>query len=120
MGLTTLALLTILQNIKPLPTINVKLPKDVETVEAANDAMGALSQKVTACVSAGRAAESCRCSYPQELTALKKAYDALVKLHPEWKDQLLSYQYINKEGRNISGILVMPNLRRQLDALKCE
>ena len=71
-------------------------------------------------MSAGRAPESRQCSYPQELRALRKAYDALVKLHPEWKDQLLSYQYINKEGRNISGTLVVPNLRRQLDALTCE
>jgi len=32
---------------------------------------------------------------------------------------LLSYQYIDKQGRNISGTLVLQTLRRQLDALTC-
>jgi hypothetical protein len=27
---------------------------------------------------------------------------------------------LNKEGRNISGTLVLENLRRQLEVLKCE
>ena len=116
----SLMLLAVMQAVTPLPTIEVKTPKDVASVEAVNDTMAALSQKVTACVAAGGKAEVCRCKYPQELSALRRASDALLKAHPEWKEQLLSYQYINKEGRNISGTLVMANLRRQLDALKCE
>jgi len=54
------------------------------------------------------------------LTTLRTRYAALVKQHPEWKDQLLSYHYINKEGRNISGTMVLANLRRQLEMLKCQ
>ena len=46
-------------------------------------------------------------------------YDGLISRRPEWKDQLLSYQYTDKQGRNISGTLVLQNLRRQLDALTC-
>jgi hypothetical protein len=42
-----------------------------------------------------------------------------MKQRPEWKDQLLSYRSINKEGRNISGTLVLQNLRRQLETLRC-
>jgi hypothetical protein len=106
--------------IKPLPSIKVTAPTDVKDVAALNDTLEALSKKVTACVGGGGKPESCRCSYPQELTALRKGYDSLLKQHPAWKDQLLSYQYVNPEGRNISGTLVMQNLRRQLEALKCE
>ena len=47
------------------------------------------------------------------------SYDSLIKQHPAWKDQLLSYQTVDKQGRNISGTLVLQNLRRQLEALKC-
>lgn len=39
---------------------------------------------------------------------------------PDWKDQLLSYQTVDKNGRNLSGTLVMQNLRRQLETLKCD
>ena len=109
----------LLQAPVPLPTIEVKAPVDIAAVDAVNDSMAALSGKVTACVSGGRPPETCRCNYPQELTSLRTKYDDLMKQHPEWKDQLLSYRYINKEGRNISGTLVLQNLRRQLETLRC-
>ena len=51
---------------------------------------------------------------------MRKGYAMLIQQHPDWKDQLVSYQYVNKEGKNISGTLVLQNLRRQLEALKCE
>jgi hypothetical protein len=105
--------------IVPLPTIVVQAPTDVTMVLSLNEALSALSEKVTACVAAGHPAETCRCSYPQELAALRTKYDSLMRVRPEWKDQTLSYQYINKEGRNISGTLVLQNLRRQLETLKC-
>jgi hypothetical protein len=107
------------QAVKPLPTIEVT-GKDVTVVQGVNDTLGTLSEKVTACVSAGRKAEECRCSFPQDLTRLRRSYDTMIQTHPDWKDQLLSYQYVNKEGRNISGTLVLQNLRRQLEALKCD
>ncbi len=110
----------ILQAVVPLPTIDVKGPKDVAAVLAVNETMAALSQKVTACVSGGQPVEKCRCGYPNELAALRAKYDTLIAQRPEWKDQLLSYQYVNKDGRNISGTLVMANLRRQLETLKCQ
>jgi hypothetical protein len=113
-------LLAVMQTPAPLPTIEVKAPADVAAVDALNDTLSALSQKVTACASAGQPVEKCRCSYPKELGSLRSKYNELVKQHPAWKDQLLSYQYINREGRNMSGTLVMQNLRRQLDALKCD
>ena len=106
--------------IKPLPRIEVTAPKDVRAVEALNDALDALFLKVGSCVDAGRKRETCQCSYPQELAALRKNYESLMKQHPAWKDQILSYQRVDQQGRNISGTLVMATLRRQLEALKCE
>jgi hypothetical protein len=105
---------------KPLPSIEVTAPKDVADVEALNDALATLSEKVTACVKAGRKPEICQCSYLQDLAKLRKGYANLSQQHPDWKDQLLSYHRLNKEGRNISGTLVLQNLRRQLEMLKCE
>lgn len=110
----------VLQSITPLPTIEVKGASEKALVAAVNDAMSALSQKVTACVTSGGKTETCQCSDPTDLAALRKRYAALIEQRPEWKEQLLSYQYVNKDGRNVSGTLVMSNLRRQLDALKCE
>ena len=112
-------LLATLQAPVPLPTIEAKAPKDVSMVLSLNDTLSALSEKVTACVDRGRPVETCRCSYPQELAALRTKYDGVIMAHPEWKDQLISYQFVNKEGRNISGTLVLQNLRRQLEMLKC-
>jgi hypothetical protein len=108
------------QAIKPLPAIEVKAPAGVTAVQGLHDALGTLSEKVTACVSARRTAEDCRCSYPQDLSSVRKGYETLIQQHPDWKDQLVSYQYIDKGGKNISGTLVLQNLRRQLEALKCE
>ena len=108
------------QAVTPPPTIEVKTPKDVALVVSVKDPMTALSQKVTACVERGGKAETCQCQDPADLAALRKAYRTLIEQRPEWKDQQLSYQYMNNEKRNISGTLVMSNLRRQLDALKCE
>ena len=115
-----LAALILQEPPKPLPTIDVSDPKDRASVLAVNDSLGRLSEKVTACVNAGGKAESCRCSDPADLASLRKRYDALIKDHPGWKDQLLSYQTVDKAGRNISGTLVMQTLRRQLETLKCE
>jgi len=105
---------------KPLPTIDVSDPKDRASVRAVSDSLGRLSEKVTACVNAGGKVESCRCSDQADLESLRKGYDALIKEHPSWKDQLLSYQTVDKAGRNVSGTLGMQNLRRQLETLKCE
>ena len=105
---------------KPLPTIEVTDAKDRASVRAVTDSLQHLSEKVTACVNAGGKVETCRCSDPVDLASLRRAYDALIKEHPSWKDQLLSYQTVDKDGRNISGTLVMEGLRRQLEALKCE
>lgn len=107
------------QPFKPLPTIEVTAPKDVTSVEALSGALDTLSDKVTACVTSGGKAETCRCSYPQEVSLLRKRYESLIQQHPDWKDQIVSYQYVNKEGRNVSGTLVLQNLRRQLEALRC-
>jgi hypothetical protein len=115
-----LAALILQEPPKPLPTIDVSDPKDRASVRAVNDSLERLSEKVTACVTAGGKVESCRCSDPTDLASLRKGYDALIKEHPSWKDQLLSYQTVDKAGRNVSGTLVMQNLRRQLETLKCE
>ena len=108
------------QAFKPLPTIEVTAPKDITSVEALSGTLDAVSEKVTACIKGGGKAETCQCRYPQELSLLRKRYESLVEQHPDWKDQMLSYQYVNKEGRNVSGTLVLQNLRRQLEALKCQ
>jgi hypothetical protein len=39
---------------------------------------------------------------------------------PRIAQQLLSYQTVDRNGRNLSGTLVMQNLRRQLETLKCD
>ena len=120
MPIVGLMLLGFLQNFTPLPTIEVKTASDVALVKSVNDAISALSQTVTACVDRGGKPETCRCSDPSDLAALRKRYAAMIAQRPEWKDQLLSYQYMNKEGRNVSGTLVAANVRRQIEALKCE
>lgn len=115
-----LAVVMAAQPIKPLPAIEVTSSNDVTSVEALSAALDALSEKVTACVDGGGKAETCRCSYPRELGVLRKRYQSLIQQHADWKDQILSYQYVNKEGRNVSGTLVLQNLRRQLETLKCD
>ena len=105
--------------VKPLPTIEVTAPPDVKSVRALDGTMDALSRKVTACVSAGRQPDTCPCRYPDDVSRLRKQYETLVEQHPSWKDRLLSYEYVNEDGRKISGLLVLENLRRQLDVLKC-
>jgi hypothetical protein len=121
--MTMLALIAALaasQPAAPLPTIDVTAPTDVTRVRAVNDALGAMSEKVTGCVKGGGAPEACQCRFPAQLAALRKGYDALIRERPEWKDRMLSYQFINQEGRNISGTLVLQSLRRQLEILTCQ
>jgi hypothetical protein len=108
------------QAVKPLPTIEVTAPPDLAAVKGLSDTLGTLSEKVTACVDAGGKAEVCRCRYPQELAGLRKGYAGLVQQHPDWKDQMLSYRFIDKDGRNIGGTLILQSLRRQLETLKCD
>jgi hypothetical protein len=108
------------QDIRPLPTLQVAAPNDIASIQSLTGALDTLSEKVTACVKGGDSAEMCQCRYPQDLVLLRKRYEGVIAKHPDWKDQLLSYQYVNKEGRNISGTLAMSTLRRELDVLKCE
>ncbi len=107
------------QSPTPLPTIEVTAAKDVASLRAIDGALSSLSEKVTACAKTGRALEECQCSDPQDLTRLRRGYETLITQHPEWKDKLLFYNYLNEEGRNVSGTLVLQALRRQLEALKC-
>ena len=116
---TTLAILQ-QPAVKPLPAIQVTAPADVTAVEGLHDAVGTLAEKVTACLGAKRAGENCGCSYPQDLARIRKGYETLIQQHPDWKDQLLSYRSVTREGRPVSATLVLQNLRRQLEALKCE
>ncbi len=116
----SLSVLAVGQAIKPLPSIEVTAPSDVANVREVDDALAALSQKVTECAKAGWTHEVCQCSYPENLARLQTSYAKLIQQHPEWKDQLVSYHYVNKEGRNISGTLVLQNLARQLEVLKCK
>ena len=116
---TTLAILQ-QPAVKPLPAIQVTAPADVTAVEGLHDAVGSLAEKVTACLGAKRAGENCGCSYPQDLARIRKGYETLIQQHPDWKDQLLSYRSVTREGRPVSATLVLQNLRRQLEALKCE
>ena len=108
------------QAVKPLPTIEVTDAHDVASVRELNDALSSFSQKVTMCVKAEKTPEVCQCSYPENLAKLKASYAKLMQQHPDWKDQLLSYRQLDKEGRNISGTLVLQNLARQLEMLKCK
>ena len=103
-----------------IATIELREPKDVADVQALNRLVTVLSKDVTACVDSGKAPETCRCQYPQDVTALRAGYANVLKQHPTWKEQVLSYQYVNAEGRNLSGVLSILTLRRQLESLKCE
>jgi hypothetical protein len=107
------------QSAAALPVIEVTAAKDVASVRAIDDALSEFSEKVTTCAKAGRALSECQCSDPQDLARLRRGYETLITQHPEWKDKQLSYHYLNEEGRNVSGALVLQTLRRQLEALKC-
>ena len=96
------------------------MPADVASVQTVSEALSTFGQKVTACVDGGRALESCRCSAPQELANLKLRFETVIKQHRAWKDQVVSNQYIDKQGRNMSGVLALNTLRRQLEMLRCE
>lgn len=105
---------------QPLPSIQLTAPADIASVQALSESLSALSRKVTACVGSGGTLETCQCSAPQELSNLRRRYESVLKEHPAWKDQNLSYQYLDKDKRNMSGVLAMSTLRRQLDVLRCE
>jgi hypothetical protein len=105
---------------EPLQSIQLTAPADVASVQTLLESLNALSRKVTACVDGGGKLEKCQCSAPQELSTLRTRYEGVIKQHPAWKDQNLSYQYLDKDKRNMSGVLALSTLRRQLDMLRCE
>jgi hypothetical protein len=55
------------QVVKPLPSIEVTDPKDLANVQALNNTLSVLSQKVTACVDAGGKPEMCQCNFPKRI-----------------------------------------------------
>jgi len=111
----------VMQAAAPPPRmIEAKSPADIAAVSLINDSMAALGRKVAACVAGGQPVGKCQCNSPAELGRLRLAYENLVRQRPEWKDQVLGYQYHDKTGKNISGAVVMQNMRRQLEALKCQ
>ena len=102
------------------PPLELTAAADVSAARGVDGALHALSEKVTSCVTGGRAPEACRCAYPKELTDLRVAYEKTIKAHPAWTERALSYRYQDKDGQPLSGLLVMPTLRRQLDRMTCE
>jgi len=105
---------------QPLPSIQLTAAADVASAQTLLDSLHALSVKVTACVDGGGKRETCQCSAPQELANLRSRYNSVLREHPAWKDQNLSYQYLDKDKRNMSGVVAMITLRRQLDMLRCQ
>lgn len=101
------------------PRIELTGSADVSAARDIHDALHELGEKVTSCVSSSRTPEACRCAYPEALTALRQAYEKAMKLHPEWSERSLSFRYVDKDAQPISGLLVMPALRRQLEQLTC-
>jgi len=114
-----LPLLVVLMQTAPVPT-KVTDAKDVADVQTLNGFVTALSKSITACVDAGTPIEACRCRAPKEASNLRKGYEDFVARHPSWKDRQLSYEYMNQDGRTISGVISIPTLKLQLDGLKCE
>jgi hypothetical protein len=107
------------QAAQPTP-IKVSNPQDVIEVRTLNGFVTAFSKSVTACVDVGNPIETCRCRSRREAINLRKGYNDFVKRHPDWKDRMLSYEYVDDGGRTMSGVISIPTLRRQLDGLKCE
>lgn len=102
------------------PPVKVTEAKDVDDVQALNGFVTAFSRNVTACVDAGKPIEACRCRASKEAGNLKKGYENFVTRHPLWQDRQLSYEYVNQDGRTISGVISIPTLKRQLEGLKCD
>src|SRR5690349_15580589 len=75
------------QAAKPLHNIEVTAPADVASGNKLNDALSLLSEKVSACVKAGKDPKTCQCSYQQELLKLLHTYAMVIAQHPEWNDK---------------------------------
>ena len=114
-----IALILWAQTAQPAP-IKVSGARDVVEIRTLNGFVTAFSKSVTACVDAGSPIETCRCRYPQDALNLRNGYNDFVKRHPDWKDRMLSYEYVDEGGRTLSGVISIPTLRRQLDGLKCK
>jgi len=109
-----------IQKVDEPPPIELTAQEDVNAARDLQDTLSALSEKVTACVKAGKPPESCRCGYPHELNRLGSGYDLLIKDHPDWKDRTLSFRYNGKDGKSVSGLLALRTLRRQRETLTCK
>ena len=103
-----------------LAPVKVSSPREVMEIRKLNGFVTAFSKSVTACVDAGSPIGTCRCRYPQEALNLRKGCSDFINRHPDWKDRMLSYEYVDDGGRTMSGAISIPTLRRQLDGLKCE
>ena len=102
------------------PQIEVTAPKDAANVRALNEALDTLIDKVVDCPAPGPARDACVCKQQDLIGKLRAAHAQVLKDHPEWKDRQLSYKYEGKDGKPMSGVMVMPTMQRQIDRLTCK
>ncbi len=71
-------------------TITLTDPKEITEATALSKTIDALSEQVGVCIEKNLAPEQkCFCLYQAELTKVKERYEAAVRNHPEWKDQIV-------------------------------
>jgi len=89
-------------------------PDDIRHASLMDQAIVRLSNKVMECIRGKLAPDNeCVCLYPQELSQVRKTYEATIQQHPEWRNKMISY---TQEGRTFA--VSFGGLNRQLE-VKC-
>ena len=81
-----------LSTAEPSDVIQLSSRADIQDASTMDRAIALLSEKVSECVQRKTAPpDECFCLYPQELSSVRKTYEATVKKHPAWANNVVSY-----------------------------
>lgn len=73
-------------------TLQVTDPVEIRALSALNSRMVALGRRASECAEKKLAhPEVCFCRYPQELEALRKEYQAVIRAYPAWTSRVVSW-----------------------------
>jgi hypothetical protein len=87
--------------------LRLTAPAEIEDAQALNAGIDRISGKVTACVERGGEPDACMCREAADIAALKRAYEAAVAKHPDWRGRILHFS--NAEN-TYSANINMPGL----------
>lgn len=101
--------------LRPVHSIILSVSREIAEASSVNSAINTMVKDAAGCNSTtSKDPQTCACSFKDDLTKLKQAYDETVAKHPAWNQEDTAVTYVDpSSGKSVA--IYFPGLKRQLE-----